>query len=43
MLLRYISFLKIVYDEFSDIVTDVELHADKIRLILLDNSWIVVR
>jgi len=43
MLLRYSSFLKIVYDEFSDIIIDVELHADRIRLILLDNSWIDIR
>lgn len=43
MLLRLLSFLKIVDDEFSDIVNDAELYADKIRLILVDNSWIEVR
>lgn len=43
MLLRFLSFLKIVDDEFSDIVDDAELYADRVRLILVDNSWIDVR
>jgi len=43
MLLRYLAFLKIVRDEFSDIVVDAELHADRIRLTLVDGSWIEVR
>ena len=43
MLLRYLTFLKIARDEFSDIVIDAELRADRIRLILIDGSWIEVR
>ncbi|MFP3909012.1 MAG: hypothetical protein ACLFVX_04055 [Archaeoglobaceae archaeon] len=31
MLLRFLSFLKIVDDEFSGIVNDAELYADRIR------------
>ncbi|MGB2727583.1 MAG: DUF6516 family protein [Halobacteriota archaeon] len=40
---RYLSFLKIASDEYSDIVVDAELHADRVRLILIDGSWIEVR
>ena len=43
MFRRYLSFLKVARDEFSDIVVDVELHADRVRLILIDSSWIDVR
>ena len=32
---RYLMFLKIASDEFSDIVVDVELHVDRVRLILI--------
>jgi hypothetical protein len=34
MFRRYLMFLKIASDEFSDIVVDVELHVDRVRLIL---------
>ncbi|MBA7517067.1 hypothetical protein ES705_09117 [subsurface metagenome] len=40
---RYLTFLKIASDEYSDIVVDAELHADRVRLILIDGSWIEVR
>ena len=40
MLLRYIALLKIVQDEFSDIVVKTELHVDRIRLTLVDGSWV---
>lgn len=43
MFRRYLSFLKIASDEFSDIIADAELHADRVRLILIDGSWIDVR
>ncbi len=43
MFLRYLTFLKIVNDEFSDIVVNAELYPDKIRLCLIDDSWIDVR
>ena len=43
MFLRYLTFLKIVNDEFSDIVVNAELYPDKIRLSLIDDSWIDVR
>ena len=43
MFRRYLAFLKIAQEEFSDIVVDVELHADRVRLILIDGSWIDVR
>jgi len=39
----YLSFLKIASDEFSEIIVDAELHADRVRLILIDGSWIDVR
>jgi len=40
---RYLAFLKIATDEFSDIIANAELYADRVRLILLDESWIEVR
>jgi len=43
MFRRYLSFLKIASEDFSDIVVNVELHADRVRLILNDSSWIDVR
>lgn len=44
MLLRFISFLKIIDDEFSEIINDAELYADRIRLILVSlMSWVDVR
>lgn len=43
MFLRYLTFLRIVNDEFSDIVVNVELHPDRVRLSLVDDSWIDVR
>ena len=43
MFRRYLAFLKIASDEFSEIVVDAELHADRVRLILIDGSWIDVR
>ncbi|WP_052400192.1 toxin-antitoxin system TumE family protein [Geoglobus acetivorans] len=43
MLLRYLTFLKIVNEEFSDMVVNIELHPDRIRLILTDKSWVDIR
>jgi hypothetical protein len=43
MFRRYVSFLKIAKDEFSDLVVTAELHADRVRLILIDGSLIDVR
>jgi hypothetical protein len=43
MLHRYLSFLKIISDEFADLVVDVELYADRMKLTLIDGSWIDVR
>ncbi len=43
MFRRYLAFLKVARDEFSDIVIDAELRADRVRLILIDDSWIDVR
>ncbi len=43
MFRRYLAFLKIAKDEFSDIVVDAELRVDRIRLILIDGSLIDVR
>jgi hypothetical protein len=43
MFRRHLSFLKITRDEFSDIVADAELRADRLRLILIDGSLIDVR
>jgi hypothetical protein len=40
---RYLAFLKIATDEFSDVIANAELHADRVRLILIDGSWIEVR
>jgi len=40
---RYLAFLKLATDEFSDIIANAELYADRIRLILIDDSWIEVR
>jgi hypothetical protein len=40
---RYLAFLKIATDEFSDVITNAELHADRVRLFLIDDSWIEVR
>jgi hypothetical protein len=39
----YLAFLKIATDEFSDIIANAELYADRARLILIDDSWIEVR
>jgi hypothetical protein len=36
-------FLQIARDEFSDIVVDAELYADRVRLILIEGSWIDIR
>ncbi len=33
----------IIVNKFSDIVMDAELYADRVRLILIDGSWIEVR
>jgi hypothetical protein len=43
MFRRYLTFLKIARDEFSGIVVDAELCADRVRLILIDGSWIDIR
>lgn len=43
MFRRYLSFLKIASDDFSDIVVNAELHADRVRFILIDGSRIDVR
>ena len=43
MLLRYLTFLKIVGDEYSDVVADATLYPDRLKLILVDGSWIEVR
>ena len=43
MFRRYLSFLKIASDDFSDIVVNAELHADRVRFILIDCSRIDVR
>ena len=43
MFLRYLTFFKITKDEFSDIVVNVELHPDRVRLSLIGDSWIDVR
>ena len=40
---RYLAFLKIATDEFSDVIANAELHADRVRIILIDGSWIEVR
>jgi Zn-dependent peptidase ImmA (M78 family) len=36
MFRRYLSFLKIASDDFSDIVVNAELHADRVRFILIE-------
>ena len=43
MLSRYIVFWKIIKSEFSDIVINAELYVDRIRLTLVDGSWIEIR
>lgn len=43
MFRRYVTFLKVARDEFSGIVVDAELRADRVRLILIDGSWIDIR
>jgi hypothetical protein len=43
MLSRYIAFLNIIKNEFSDIVIDVELYTDRIKIILVNSSWIEIR
>lgn len=43
MFRRYLSFLQVARDEFSEIVANAELHADRVRLILIDGSIIDVR
>ena len=43
MFRRYLTFLRIASDEFSDIVVDAELHPDRVRLVLIDGSWIDMR
>jgi hypothetical protein len=43
MFRRYLSFLKIASDDFSDIVVNAELHADRVRLFLIDGSRVDVR
>jgi len=40
---RLLNFVKIVNDEFSDIVSDVGLYPDRLRITLVDGSWIEVR
>ncbi len=42
-LIRMLNFVKILNDDFSDIVTDVDLHPDRLKITLVDNSWIEVR
>jgi hypothetical protein len=32
-----------VSDEFADIVVNVELHPDRVRLSLIDDSWVDIR
>jgi hypothetical protein len=43
MSLRHLTFLKIAREDFSDIIVDREFHADRVRLKLMDGSWIDVR
>ena len=43
LILRLLVFVKIAQEEFSDIVKDVEIHDDRIRLTLLDASILDVR
>jgi len=43
MFLRHLTFLKIAREDFSDIIVDREFHADRVRLKLMDGSWIDVR
>jgi len=40
---RLLSFVRILEEEFSDIVENVELHPDKLRITLIDRSWIEIR
>lgn len=43
MFRRFLSFLKIASDDLSDIVVNAELHADRVRLFLIDGSRVDVR
>ena len=40
---RLLDFLNIIHKEFSDIITNVELQPDKLRIMLIDGSWIEIR
>ncbi len=43
MLLRYLDFLKIIRADFGEIIKEIQLYTDRIRLTLEIKSWIEIR